>query len=59
MWDAHLRDADGRPRTGVAFAAIRFARAHHLLPEAYLFGFAFALAQRSVPASSKRRQRPR
>lgn len=39
-WEAVYNDpATGRPRSGLLPAALRFARAQHLLPEAYLFGF--------------------
>lgn len=42
-WRLALNDpATGQPRSGVATAALSFARAHRLLPEAYLYGAAYA-----------------
>lgn len=40
-WESVYNDpATARPRPGLLPAAVRVARAHHLLPEAYLFGLA-------------------
>ena len=38
----------GPQSDGFSMAAIRFARAHHLLPEAYLYGFQYILAHVQV-----------
>jgi len=42
-WSTLVNDASGRPLPGVTLALVRWARRHHLLPEAYLYGFAHTL----------------
>ena len=42
VWRAVLQDDDGQPAGGVVIGFIRWARRHHLLPEAYLYGWAYA-----------------
>jgi len=42
-WQTVLCEEDGRPTPGLAVAFIRWARAHRLLPEAYLYGLGYTL----------------
>jgi hypothetical protein len=41
-WEDLHRDRSGNPRTGLTVAAVDLAWRAHLLPEAYLYGFAYA-----------------
>ena len=41
-WEEVLRDAGGGPERGLVPASLRFARRFRLLPESYLYGFAYA-----------------
>jgi 4-amino-4-deoxy-L-arabinose transferase-like glycosyltransferase len=41
-WESVLHDKAGNPRTGLSVNAVSIARKLHLLPEAYLYGFAHA-----------------
>jgi hypothetical protein len=40
-WDMILTDPDGEPMQGLTASLVRWARAHRLLPEAYLYGIAY------------------
>lgn len=42
-WQSVLCEEGGRPAPGLAVALIRWARAHRLLPEAYLYGLGYTL----------------
>ncbi len=50
-WPRMLHDESGKPRAGMLPAFLQFARAHHLLPDAYLFGLAWTLENTSLRSS--------